>query len=83
MAARRLSTFVHVDGVAYGPEDDVPAEVAERITAPGVWADEVSDEAADDDEKSDGEESDDGSADEPKTARRKPAAKSAAGDDKG
>lgn len=37
---RRLSTFVHVDGVAYGPDDDVPAEVAERITAPHVWADE-------------------------------------------
>lgn len=35
---RRLSTFVHVDGVAYGPDDDVPDEVAEKITAPDVWA---------------------------------------------
>lgn len=34
---RKLNTYVHVDGVAYGPDDDVPAEVAERITAPGVW----------------------------------------------
>lgn len=69
MAGRKLATFVHVDGVAYGPDDEVPAEVAERITAPGVWADEVSD--------------DDSSDDESKPARRKPAAKSAAGDDKG
>jgi hypothetical protein len=70
MAGRKLSTYVHVDGVAYGPDDEVPAEVAERITAPGVWADEVSeDEAAEDESK--------------QSARRKPAAKSAAADDKG
>ncbi len=37
---RKLNTYVHVDGVPYGPDDDVPAEVAEKITAPGVWADE-------------------------------------------
>lgn len=37
--ARRLNTFVHVDGVAYGPEDDIPAAVAKKITAPDVWAD--------------------------------------------
>lgn len=41
MAGRRLVTYVHVEGVAYGPDDEVPAEVAERITAPGVWSDEV------------------------------------------
>lgn len=35
--ARKLNTYVHVDGIAYGPEDDVPAEVAEKITAPDVW----------------------------------------------
>ncbi|MFD5838219.1 hypothetical protein ACFWHV_32420 [Streptomyces collinus] len=29
--ARRLRTFVHVDGTAYGPDDDVPAKVAEQI----------------------------------------------------
>jgi len=28
---RRLNTFVHVDGVAYGPDSEVPAEVAKRI----------------------------------------------------
>ncbi|MFF7171094.1 hypothetical protein [Streptomyces pseudovenezuelae] len=28
---RRLKTFVHVGGNAYGPDDEVPAEVAERI----------------------------------------------------
>lgn len=35
---RRLSTYVHVDGVAYGPDDELPDEVAEKITAPHVWA---------------------------------------------
>lgn len=30
---RRLRTFVHVDGVAYGPDSDVPASVAARIGA--------------------------------------------------
>lgn len=29
--ARRLNTFVTVDGQWYGPDDDVPAEVAKRI----------------------------------------------------
>jgi hypothetical protein len=29
--ARRLTTFVHVGGNVYGPDDDVPADVAARI----------------------------------------------------
>lgn len=29
--ARRLKTYVHVDGTAYGPDDEVPADVAKRI----------------------------------------------------
>ncbi|WP_053065479.1 hypothetical protein [Micromonospora sp. RV43] len=37
--SRRLATYVHVDGKRYGPEDDVPPEVAEKITNPKVWAD--------------------------------------------
>ena len=41
----KLNTYVYVDGQAYGPGDDVPAKVAEQITAPGVWAD---DKSADD-----------------------------------
>ncbi|CAL9592477.1 hypothetical protein SUDANB1_05253 [Streptomyces sp. enrichment culture] len=36
--ARRLNSYVHVDGVAYGPDDDVPAEVASRIGA-HAWTD--------------------------------------------
>lgn len=28
---RRLRAYVHVDGTAYGPGDDVPDEVAKRI----------------------------------------------------
>lgn len=44
MAGRKLSTYVHVEGVVYGPDDEVPAEVAEKITAPGVWADEADDD---------------------------------------
>lgn len=34
---RRLNTYVHVDGVPYGPDDDLPEEIAERIVAPWVW----------------------------------------------
>jgi hypothetical protein len=36
--ARRLHSYVHVDGVAYGPDDEVPAEVANRIGA-HAWQD--------------------------------------------
>lgn len=42
--ARRLNTFVHVDGQAYGPDNPVPDEVADRITNPDVW-DQDQDEA--------------------------------------
>ncbi|MFG2468722.1 hypothetical protein ACGFXB_25150 [Streptomyces canus] len=45
MAGRRLKTFVHVGGTAYGPDDDVPAEVAEQI-GDHAWADD-SDESGD------------------------------------
>lgn len=47
--ARRLNTYVHVDGVAYGPDDKVPAAVAKKILAPDVWTDDaVADTPADD-----------------------------------
>lgn len=51
---RRLNTFVHVDGVPYGPEDDVPAKVARRIGA-HAWADAP-------DAQDDGDDQDDGDA---------------------
>ena len=35
----KLNTFVHVDGKQYGPDDDVPADVAKQITNPDVWDD--------------------------------------------
>jgi len=35
--ARRLRTHVHVLGQVYGPGQDVPADVAEKITNPDVW----------------------------------------------
>lgn len=38
--ARQLAFTVYVDGVAYGPDSDVPAEVAKRIDNPGAWASE-------------------------------------------
>lgn len=41
MAARKLASFVHVDGVAYGPDDDVPVDVAKQITNPSAWAPEA------------------------------------------
>jgi hypothetical protein len=34
---KRLVTHVAVGGVVYGPEDDVPADVAELITNPKAW----------------------------------------------
>lgn len=42
MARRRLKTFVHVGGEAYGPDDDVPPAVAERI-GDHAWEDDSSD----------------------------------------
>lgn len=35
----RLRTYVSVDGVTYGPGDDVAPEVAARITNPNAWED--------------------------------------------
>ncbi len=37
MAGKKLNTYVHVDGAQYGPDDDVPAEVAKKIDNPDVW----------------------------------------------
>ncbi|WP_406337373.1 hypothetical protein [Streptomyces sp. NBC_00649] len=45
--SRRLIAYVHVAGVAYGPGDEVPPEVAKRIGA-HAWADD--DQDADDDQ---------------------------------
>lgn len=42
-SSRRLATYVYVDGVAYGPESDLPAEVAKVITNPKAWEDEADD----------------------------------------
>ncbi|MFF2189244.1 hypothetical protein [Streptomyces sp. NPDC058155] len=35
---KRLIAYVHVDGVAYGPDDEIPAKVAKRI-GDHAWAD--------------------------------------------
>jgi hypothetical protein len=50
---RKLNSYVYVDGKGYGPDDDVPAEVAKRIDNPDVWVD---DEQRDSDEQA-GEQS--------------------------
>lgn len=36
-AERKLVAYVYVDGVCYGPDSEVPAEVAEAITNPKAW----------------------------------------------
>lgn len=36
---KKLATFVHVNGSVYGPDDEVPADVAKEITNPKAWAD--------------------------------------------
>lgn len=38
VSARKLASFVHVNGTAYGPDSDVPADVAALITNPAAWA---------------------------------------------
>lgn len=35
---KKLARTVYVDGKGYGPDDDVPAEVAAQITNPNAWA---------------------------------------------
>lgn len=35
---KRLASFVHVGGKVYGPNDDVPADVAKQITNEKAWA---------------------------------------------
>jgi len=35
--ARKLNTYVHVDGTRYGPDRQPPPEAAEQITNPDVW----------------------------------------------
>lgn len=37
MAGKKLAAYVHVEGQAYGPEDDVPADVAKKIGNPKAW----------------------------------------------
>lgn len=67
--ARRLRTYVHVAGVAYGPDDEVPAAVAKQI---GDHAWEDSSGAAQ--QQSGGESS----TRETSTSSKRPAAKRAA-----
>lgn len=37
---RQLAAYVYVDGTLYGPDSDVPAEVAKAITNPKAWGEE-------------------------------------------
>lgn len=34
---KQLASFVHVGGQVYGPDSDVPDEVAKQITNPNAW----------------------------------------------
>lgn len=34
----KLNVWVHVGDKRYGPDDDVPQDVADQITNPDVWA---------------------------------------------
>lgn len=43
--SRRLIAYVHVDGVAYGPDDTVPPKVAKRI-GDHAWTGDQDDAAA-------------------------------------
>lgn len=35
---RRVSAYVHIAGRVFAPGDEVPEEIAERITNPAAWA---------------------------------------------
>ncbi|MEU7905309.1 hypothetical protein [Actinoplanes sp. NPDC049118] len=37
MQQRRLAAWVIIDGRAYGPDHDLPADIAARITNPRAW----------------------------------------------
>ena len=39
MAGKKRYTYVTVDGVTYGPDDDMPAEAAKMVTNPKVFED--------------------------------------------
>lgn len=52
MAGRKLVTYVHVNGQVYGPDSDVPADVAERITNPKAWGEQEADKASSESEDS-------------------------------
>ena len=54
MSGRRLIAYVHVDGVAYGPDSKVPADVAKKI-GDHAWTD--TDEAAADEQPAGGGQS--------------------------
>lgn len=43
---RRLAGHVTIAGVTYGPDDEVPEQVALLVTNPGAWADGGEDPAA-------------------------------------
>lgn len=45
MAAKKLVTYVNVDGQVYGPDDDVPADIAKEITNPKAWGEGSTDAA--------------------------------------
>ncbi len=34
---KKLASFVHVNGEVYGPDSDVPADVAKQISNPNAW----------------------------------------------
>lgn len=48
---KQLNITVHVDGVRYDPGQDIPPEVAKKITNPDVWAKPTNDSDGDEDAK--------------------------------
>ncbi len=37
MTSKKLAGYVTVDGATYGPDDDLPGDVAEKIDNPKAW----------------------------------------------
>ncbi len=42
--AKKLAGFVTVNGTTYGPDDDLPADVAKQIDNPKAWGEQPDDE---------------------------------------
>jgi hypothetical protein len=44
MSGRKVAAYVHVAGQVFAPGDEVPDDVAKKITNPAAWGDDEADD---------------------------------------